>query len=216
MKRLCKICEIGFLNTLRLNYYYFGLRGVFHPVFLASRNLKIITLKGSVNANDLNTGSIKIGFGNVGIVDKKYKRSLWENSGNITFIGKAFLGPGTKIANSGNLVLGNNVTINANSDIVCRKQVTIEDDTLISWECLIMDTDWHSIFDQDGYCINEDRPITIGANTWIGCRTTVLKGAKIAKGSVIAANSVVTTQLAYEKAVYVDNKVIKKNITWRR
>ena len=60
------------------------------------------------------------------------------------------------------MVFGDKVAINANSDIVCRIGITIGDRALISWECLIMDTDFHSIYDKN--CLdkklNDDKEIS--------------------------------------------------------
>lgn len=47
-----KLLEIGLINTLRLNIRYFGLSGMFHPVILASRHLKIQKMEGQVIVHD--------------------------------------------------------------------------------------------------------------------------------------------------------------------
>ena len=85
----------------------------------------------------------------------------------------------------------------------------------ISWDCLILDTDLHRIY-KDGNIINENKPIEIGNHVWIGAKSTIFKGTKIADGSVIGAGSFCTGLLSDEKSIYAGQpaKLIKKNINW--
>lgn len=69
--RIKKFFEISLFNTAKLNFCYWGVRGLFHPRILASRNLKILKLKGKVTVKSTKVGAVQIGFGHVGIVDKK-------------------------------------------------------------------------------------------------------------------------------------------------
>lgn len=121
-KKLKKFLDIGIINTLRLNIRYFGVGAIFHPIILASKYLKIQKLKGTVVAHNKSIGAVRIGFGNVGIIDKSYQRSLWSNTGIIEFKGRANFGPATRLAVSGHLTIGNMAAVNANSDIICRKR----------------------------------------------------------------------------------------------
>lgn len=213
--KIKNILEVGVINTIRINFYYFGIKGIICPYIIASRNLKLKTLKGKVIVNNRTIGAIKIGFGSVGILDKKYCRTLWENKGIIEFLGTSNLGAGSRIACIGHLILGDKTFINGNSSIICRKKVIIGDNTVFSWECLIMDTDFHEIRDiGDSTIKNPDRDIVIGKYVWIGCRTTILKGSVIADNSVIAACSVVTGTLDKGNTVYVSNSPKISNIKW--
>lgn len=50
-----------------------------------------------------------------------------------------------------------------------------------------------NIVDQDTIPLDQDNPLTIGNDVWIGSRTTILPGCKrIGDGAIIGANSVVT------------------------
>lgn len=44
--------------------------------------------------------------------------------------------------------------------------------SIISWDCLILDTDFHRIY-KDGNMINENKPIEIGNHVWIGAITVL-------------------------------------------
>ena len=67
-----------------------------------------------------------------------------------------------------------------------------------------MDTDMHIIVDQAERIINNSRPVYIGDNVWIGCRSTILKGVNIMEGNVIGAGSVIRRE------------IIKENVQWKK
>ena len=213
-----KIFSVGILNTLRLNIHYFGVKEIFHPRIIASKNLKILSMRGTVTAESSEIGAIQIGFGHVGVIDNRYCRALWENSGDIVFSGRANFGPGTRIVNFGTLIIGDDVCINAASNIICYNRISIGSGTLISWECLAMNTDFHKIFSVEDEKqinqINRDRPIEIGDNVWIGCRTTILKGSKLPSESIVAAGSVICQSYSQTNAIYSSCGEIKDHITW--
>lgn len=218
--KLKRIFKISIINTIRMNFHYFGIKGIIHPYILASRNLKISKLAGQIDLNKRSKiGSIQIGFLEVGIFDFKYQRSIWQNSGKIRFEGTAILGQGTKICNSGNLTFGNNFTITANSSIICHKKIDIGENVLISWDSIIMDTDFHKIFNKNDpkTQLNQPAAITIGNNVWLGCRTAILKGSIVSDDSVIAAGSTISKAF-YDKNIILGNtnSIIKKDIIWTK
>lgn len=215
MRRLSKLLHIGIINTVRLNVRYFGLEGVFYPIIFASRNLKILSLKGTVKCENASLGAIRLGLECLGTVDKRFNRCIWQNSGEIIFQGKAYLGAGTKIVNSGQLVFGNNCAVTGNSTFLCYEHIYIGSNSFISWECMISDTDFHKIKSiSDGTCLNDNKPVHIGEHVWIGARCTVLKGSRIPDDSVLAAGSIVTKKLKSNNAIYVSNNIVKGDITW--
>jgi len=161
---------------------------------------------------------IKIGFGDVGIFDKKNSRSILELSGKIIFNGNANIGHGSKISvgKDGILNIGNNFNITAETSIVCFKNITFGENCLISWDNLFMDTDLHKIMNENDEIINEPEKIIIGKNVWIGCRCVILKGSEIQDGNIIGANSTVANKLENKNCIYIGNQIkcIKQNIKW--
>ena len=89
--------------------------------------------------------------------------------------------------------------------------VSIGDRTLISWDCCIMDRDYHAIGGSENM-----KPVHIGKHVWIGCKATILKGVTIGDGAVIAAGAVVTKDVP-ANAVVGGNpaKIIKENVSWK-
>lgn len=107
------------------------------------------------------------------------------------------------------LTIGNNVFVGGNTLIDCVNEVTIEDDVLISYQVLVMDSDNHSIraservedlkrWKQGRYDWSRARnaPVRIRRKAWIGARVIITKGVEIGEGAIVATGSVVTKDVA--------------------
>jgi acetyltransferase-like isoleucine patch superfamily enzyme len=157
-------------------------------------------------------------MGEVGIFDQIREKGIWENAGVITFDGKCNIGHGFRISVSkcGNIFLGNNFNLTAKSTIVSHHFIKFGYNCLISWDCLIMDTDFHNITDHFKNILNSPKPIIVEHDVWIGSRCTILKGAIVPYGSVLASSSVLSKKLSTPHCVYGGNpvSVLKSNISW--
>lgn len=207
-------------NTLRVNFKYFKFLDAMKLPIKVNRNVILKELKGTVKVETkLKRGMIKIGYGNIDIFDKNKSKSIFKNNGNIVFKGSSIIGHGVKINVNKNaeLILGDKFGITAESSIICNKKITFGDGCLVSWNCLFMDTDFHSIYNYQGEITNLDEEIVIEDNVWIGCGSTILKGIHIGQGSVIAANSNVTKSFINEECIIGGNpaRVVKEKISWK-
>lgn len=103
------------------------------------------------------------------------------------------------------LTIGNRVFIGGQSLIDCLQQITIEDDVLISYQVIIMDSDNHSLRASErrgdlerwrnqkyDWSSVKSSPILIRSNAWIGARAIITKGVTIGEGGIVASGSVVT------------------------
>jgi acetyltransferase-like isoleucine patch superfamily enzyme len=101
--------------------------------------------------------------------------------------------------------IGNGTYLNRNTLVHAGRLVKIGKDCKISWDVIIMDEDGHPAA---GY--EYAKPVIIGDDVWIGCRSIVLKGVTIGKGAVIAAGSVVTKDIpAGAVAAGIPAKIVK-------
>lgn len=220
MKTIIRIIrQISFMKTLVFNFKYFSFKEAIRlPIFIYKHTLFYKT-KGNIKIKDvpIRTGMIKIGCHNLGTRDIKLERTIIEISGNVIFHGKCNIGSGSHISvgSNGILTIGNNFSITGNSSIICVKSISFGNDCLISWDNLIMDTDFHKIYNSKGERINDDKSIVIGNHVWIGCRNTILKGVTVGDGNIVAANSTITKGASLQNCIIGDNNVIlKENIFW--
>ena len=95
--------------------------------------------------------AIRIGFHEVPIMEPKSK-TVVNGYGSIIFKGTAHIGKGTKIhvQDGATLTLGDNFSISASSQINCYKSISFGRDIQFSWDCLVMDSDTHNIYDERG------------------------------------------------------------------
>lgn len=162
---------------------------------------------------------LSIGFGYVGIYDKKYSRSMLEIKGTVVLNGeKVTLGHGSALSvqQGGTVTFEGDFCNTAEGKIVCQKSITLGNKVLTSWETLIMDTDWHAMKNvQTGEVFPTAKEIVIGDNVWIGTRSVILKGSIVPDGCIVGANSLCTKRFAEERCVIAGNpaKVCKSNVT---
>ncbi|PJI08950.1 MULTISPECIES: acyltransferase [Clostridium] len=208
---------LGMPKTLYINFKYFKIKDAIKLPIIVSHKTYLKNVKGSIKINSkIKPFMVKIGFGDVAIFDRHKSRTIFSNTGNIIFNGTAYIGHGSKLSVAGCLILGDNFCISAQTSIICNKKVSFGDNCLLSWENLIMDTDFHKIKNCKNDIINNDKNIEISNNVWIGCRCTVLKGTFINENTVVAANSCIANKFHSKNVIIGSNpaKIIKENITW--
>ncbi len=219
MKEISKILKVSIWKTVCFNFFYFPfLTAIKFPVLIA-RNFRLKQLQGIVELPvKFRTAGIRLGFGDMGHFDTRTQRGIWQNNGVVKFKGDAFIGLGSCISvnSNGVLEMGANFNITAKSTILVHKNVSIGNDCLLSWDILIMDTDFHPIFDQDDQIINASKEVRIGHHVWIGCQSLILKGSLIANGCVIGAGSKISGHLNTENSIYAGEPLVVKrsDIRW--
>ncbi len=204
-------------KTLRFNLHYFPLKTALKLPVVVSHRTYLRELHGKVTLPEkVETAMVKIGFGDVGHYDRKRSRTIWQVSGTVAFGGKASIGHGSKISVRGDLKLGADFNMTAESTIVCAKEIRFGRDCLLSWDILVMDTDEHPLFNNENCRINPDKAILVGDHVWIGCKCVLLKGAEVPSDTVVAACTLLTSSFAGEHQVIGGNppSVLKRDIDW--
>ena len=221
MKKMKYFFKINWFKTLYFNFKYFSFKDSLKlPVFVY-RQTTFLSLNGEIIIEaPLKTGIVKIGQQSIGIFDYKKRRAIWEVNGQVIFKGKCNIGQGSKISvgPNGTLSFGNKFGLSGESAIVCFNKISFGDECLLSWDILIMDTDFHKIYNSEGIVLNSPKPIIIGSHVWIGCRCTILKGVIIANNNVIGAGSKIVKNINQSNVVVTSDGtniyLHKENINW--
>ena len=127
---------------------------------VVSRNVKFLKLGGSICCIQ-KRGMVFLGFGDPGIADRVNERMVFQNEGELIFEGKGYFSPGCKIVNTGLIRFGKDFDMKARSTIISDKSVEFGNHVLISWDCLIMDTDMHIINNNEGNRTNISESVLI-------------------------------------------------------
>lgn len=110
------------------------------------------------------------------------------------------------------LTLGNRVYVGDRTEIHAGKSVVIGDNTVIAWDCCIMDRDYHKL-ESDTEVL---KPVRIGSHVWIGCHALILKGVSIGDGAVVAAGAVVTKDVPSGALVGGNPaRVLREHVEWK-
>ena len=190
------------------------------PILVYRTKLQSLKGKIEINSDELKIGLIKIGFGTTQMSDIQRERTVLNIKGHVVFNGKCKLGSGSRISvsESGVASFGDNFNATSHLKLVCNKEITFGYNNLFSWNCLLMDTDQHRIYDKvRGEVLNGDRPIKIGNHVWCGCNTTFVKGAEVADNVVVGSCSLVAGKHPESDVAIAGNpaKIVKKNIFWK-
>lgn len=140
---------------------------------------------------------IVIGSHEADVSDPKHTTCLTvEKGGELMFQHSAHIGLGTKIfvRSGAKMYVGDNFAVSANSQFVCYKSIVMGRNIQFAWDCLVMDSDTHSIYShaEPYQKINPDKGVRIDDKVWIGCRVTILKGTHIPANCVVGATSFVS------------------------
>lgn len=122
------------------------------------------------------------------------------------------------VNNNAKLLIGNDVGISS-ACIWCDESITIGNHVKIGGDCIILDTDCHSLDFMARRTVKTDReqtktkPVVIGDDVLIGARSMILKGVHIGSRTIIGAGSVVTQDIPGD-CIAAGNpcKVIRNNV----
>ena len=208
----------GLPKSIYVNFRVLPFRQAIYLPIIVSRKTKLVSLSGNVILGKVKPGIIRIGFGGSGnMIDYRYSRTLLKLTGTLECKGKVKIGMGSRLLISGKLTLGNNFNATGDALISCSKKISIGDNNILSFETIIMDSDQHIIYNNNGDCINKDKEIIIGDNVWIGARSFILKNTHIPNGSIIGANTVLSKSFTTSNIVIAGNppRIIKNGIYWK-
>jgi acetyltransferase-like isoleucine patch superfamily enzyme len=125
--------------------------------------------------------------------------------------------------------IGNNVFLNQGTQVRCHQSVQFGSNILVSYECIIFDTNTHAADPENRYQEMKDgfpnqaiqteatkakvitAPVVIGNNAWIGIRAIILKGTELGDAVIVGAAAVVSgKKVPNGKIVYGNPAIIKE------
>lgn len=177
-------------------------------------NCKLKALSGCLSGG----GRLSVGFNRTGIYDVRYERAILNIVGRLELNGNLNLGAGSRleIGEQGVLVVGGLVANSAGVTICCHDRIEIGGDTVISWDTLIMDKDFHYILNMEtGTTRPDHKPIKIGRSSWLCAGSKVLKGAVLPDGCILGAGAVLNKAYDESNCLLIGNpaKIIKTGVT---
>lgn len=211
------------LITFYLNFKNFRFSDAIKLPVMVFGKVSVHSLSGEIKLNGkITTGRVLIGYSKLGIFEKKV-RTTFNINGKLVFDGSANIGRGSSlsVAKGSELFIGDRFTITGKSAVICsgNKNITFGKNNLLSWDILVMNTDFHELIDNiSEKKINDSKDVILGNNVWIGCRTLILKGSKIADNITVGANSLISSELGESNSAYAGNPVkrIKENVIWKK
>lgn len=127
--------------------------------------------------------------------------------GNNTAIWSVFERTKLLVHEGARLTVGDYSRING-AHISVKKSIKIGKNVRIGPYTLIMDSDFHDVYDR--YRSGKNGEVIIGDDVWIASKATILKGVHIGQGAIISAGAVVTKDVPpYAMVGGVPAKVIK-------
>ena len=193
--RLRTLFRIGWFKSLYINFRLLPFKQAIHMPIVTLKNTHIESLSGKMILNcPASFGLVKLGFLHTDLICWREGRIYLNIDGTIEINGWIQFGVGTKLIvdKGASLSFGENTCIGSNSRIICREKITIGPRFRTAWDVQIMDTNFHYVKDISTGKVNKrTAPIVLGANNWIGNRSSVMKGTHTNNYFILASNSMV-------------------------
>lgn len=177
------------------------------PIWLYKPKFGKLTGKVKLDMPDcyIKSGMIRLGEFYVNI----YPNSgcMIDNRGMMVFRGKCRIGNNSYISvgETGVLEFGKKFESTTSIKIACYNSIKFGNHVLVGWDCLFLDTDFHTLTKSNGERNRGYGPIVIGDEVWIA------NGCKVYKCSCIPAKCVVSGQTVISSKVDVPEKSVIGN-----
>lgn len=195
-------------QTIWFNFHYLPFKQAIKlPIVLYKP--RIIAAKGKIKIN----GAVRpfmIQLGRPNIYIYKNEGVMFENwGGEIVFNGSCMIGNASAISigDCGHLVLGVNFRATCALKLACYHRILIDDNVLLGWECLLTDSDFHTLTKEDGQKTKGYGPVYIGENVWMAMKCIVLKNSVIPKNTVLSACTLYAGSRCTDEKVIISSNV---------
>lgn len=205
ISKIKRLLSYNVLKTLYVNFCIFPLKvAVKLPLQIGWRVEFQHLYKGCIKLDDnvrLNRYMVKIGITSFPMISTKSNYTLirFAKNGTMSFGNDVLIHNGVSLITSegGNIRIGSDCVINQRTKIYSQKTVTIGNHCRLGWECQVMDSDCHLVYNDNKKTIgNPIGEVYIGDNVWLASRVSVMKGVTIPSFSIVSGNSVVLKSFA--------------------
>ena len=186
--------KLNIVKTIYFNFRTMPFKDAIKlPVFIYGK-VQIVNLSGNVVFQNckVKRGMVKLGK----CVDFFYPKGrsliMIGNKAKWIFKGTCFLNTRftVRITENAILVLGDKVCIGSNVRICCQEKVCIGANTWITYNCEIIDSNFHYILNvENNSILRYTEPINIGPSNWIGNNSQIMKGTNTKENTMVAARS---------------------------
>ena len=151
-------------------------------------------------------GMIRIGHNVVNLYPNN--GCMIDIKGSIVFKGRCLMGNNTRISvgEHGTLVFGEWFESTTEMKIACYNSIIFGNHVLVGWDCLFLDTDFHSLSSLDGKKNKGFAPIIVGDEVWFGAGCRIYKKSIIPSRCVISSNTNVYSDLSRFSYSVIGNK----------
>ena len=167
------------------------------PILLCKPRLIGMKGKVKINAANIRTGMIRLGFMNVPIYPNK--GIIWQNSGEIIFEGDCYIGNNSAVScgKTGKIIFGNNFGASTTFKIVSNYFIQFKENVRFGFENSCFDCDFHKLtsLKENEHTHIPFKPIIIGSNNWFGTKCLLLKGTQTPNYCTIGAYSLLNKRI---------------------
>lgn len=201
--------HLNIAKTIVANLNYFSIKDALKCPIVIGKNVELKL--GAIKVNcEIKPALIRIATDLVPVVESGKDTTIIRNEGLIEFGGLFVCRSGARIMvrEGATLSIGNKVNLGHLSKMICYKNISIGDNCQFSWECQILDTDFHFLYNtkKEKY-YQRVKPIFINDNVFVGNRCTIGKGTILPKGAIVSCNSNVSGDFSQ----YCENILLKGN-----
>lgn len=203
--KIRRLLSYNVLKTLYVNFRVFPLKTAIKlPLQIGCRVEFQHLYRGCIKLDSnvpLNRYMVKIGITPYPMISTKSDYTLirFAKHGTMTFGNDVLIHNSVSLITSegGKIVIGSDCVINQRTKIYSQKAVTIGNHCRLGWECQVMDSDCHLVYNDNKKTIgNPIGEVYIGDNVWLASRVSVMKGVTIPSFSIVSGNSVVLKSFA--------------------
>ena len=189
-------------KSFYFNFHYLPFHQAIHLPILF-RKVNLLELKGNVKIyyrGGVKFGMIRLGQHQVSIYpDAGF--TFENHGGTIIFNGPCSIGANSAISigSKGKLEFGERFNASTSFRIACYDNIKFESQVRFGWDCIVMDTDFHSMKKLAGGYSKGYGPVHIGRGSWIGTKCMILKNTTLPAHTTVAAGTKVSTHMDIEE-----------------